>query len=140
LCGIASQFLGLRIIIKASHKRDFYCRDAGTASMLIELYRFSTLFVFYRIIKFYKIYSKSSISGRKRSSSLSHPDITKKPLLQEFFKMSGCRESNPALVFPKHVYYRYTTPRYNFLILTYFKIITIYFLNKYFVFANYLQI
>ncbi len=25
--------------------------------------------------------------------------------------LSGCRESNSALMFPKHIYYRYTTPR-----------------------------
>ena len=65
----------------------------------------------------------SSIPGLKPSSWLAHPP-NKKILIREFL-MSGCRESNPALMFPKHVYYRYTTPRYNHFILSYLKINTI---------------
>lgn len=66
-----------------------------------------------------------SLPGHKRSSSLVHPDKIKRPSEESLFILSGCRESNPALVFPKHVYYRYTTPRYNLFILAYLRIITI---------------
>ena len=38
-------------------------------------------------------------------------DETKDPPEESLLFHSGRRESNPALMLPKHIYYRYTTPR-----------------------------
>ena len=65
----------------------------------------------------FRTYVKQSMLHRTGEYRRTHSNQYKKRL-KALFVWSGCRESNPALMFPKHIYYRYTTPRYNFAILT----------------------
>ena len=75
----------------------------------IESYRFSTPFSFSP--------RQRRVKNKKKlfDSQTRAKQFARSPLVQSLRSFSsGCWESNPALLFPKQIYYRYTTPRYNF--------------------------